>query len=240
MPLSDAQRAEFERRLQSALGRAWGGMADELQRLLGDPPDPARVPAEFWLAVDSAALTALEPLITEMARASAESLAEKSAGDLTINWALVNQRAEAWAAQYTFSLVKNITARSQQELQRLLSNFFKSPEQDLQALAAEIAKLFGPVRGETIAISEVTRAAAEGEGVLIAEIRLDNPDALIAEFWQTSRDEIVCKAICIPLNGVRGDGHGNFKHPKTGVIYRFPAHPRCRCGRRTQILTPRR
>jgi hypothetical protein len=235
MPLSDADRARLERELQEALAAVWGDRAAELQRLLGDPPDPNRVPQEFWAATDTAALAALAPIMAEMAQASAESLAAGVPPGVTYNWDVVNQRAADWAAQYTYDLVKNIGARTQSELQRLVSAFFSKPGQDLQGLAAEIAKLFGPVRGEMIATTEVTRAAAEGEQRLLDEIKLLNPDVRMAEFWQTSNDEIVC-SVCGPMNHVQGDGRGNFKSPKTGDILRIPAHPRCRCARRSEVV----
>lgn len=229
--LTDSQRAQFEQRLQAAFEQTSAGFADEIMAALGEPPDADRVPQSLWDRLNAALNAALEPILLEMALASAAGLAVTVGFDPGI----VNERAAAWAEQYSFDLVKGITDNSAARLGELVGAFFRDPAQDLQGLADKIAALFGPVRGEMIATTEATRASAEGEQRLLEEIMQLNPSARMEEFWQTSEDEIVCP-ICRPLNGVKGDGKGNFKHPDDGKRYRLPAHPRCRCARRARIV----
>jgi hypothetical protein len=70
-----------------------------------------------------------------------------------------------------------------------------------------------------IAITEVTRAAAEGERATVREIAKEG--IKMVEVWQTKNDEIVC-TICGPRHGKKvGDGWSRNDGP--------PAHPRCRC-----------
>jgi hypothetical protein len=70
-----------------------------------------------------------------------------------------------------------------------------------------------------ISITEVTRAASEGEQEIVNRLIMDNPGIVAVDIWQTNRDDRVCP-ICGPRhNRKRGDGWT--ENP--------PAHPRCRC-----------
>lgn len=41
-------RDDLEREFAAKLGKLWAGQRRELTRLLGDPPDPAKIPPEWW------------------------------------------------------------------------------------------------------------------------------------------------------------------------------------------------
>lgn len=245
--LSNRQRSDFEARLRVALSGVTGGQSRELIRLMGSPPDVGNVPAAYWAALDAHLVAAIEPIIVQMAIASAAGLGAQAGIASAVNWGLVNTRAANWASRYTFNLVRGIDATTRDMLQREVARFFKNAGIDLKTLAANIQPgipaletrlgqvLTSAARADMIATTEATRAAAEGEGVLMAEIRSKNPNVLMAEYFQTSADEIVCVHICRPLNGVRGDGQGNFVNPADGQVYRIPAHPRCRCARRLAL-----
>jgi hypothetical protein len=224
--LTDAQRSDFEKRLRAAFTLATAGLAAELLRLLGTPPDVANVPAEFWAALEPQMLAEIFPIVAEMAARSALGLGEAVGVITGANWALVNTRAAAWAAKYSGQLVKGINATSQAQLQKLVESFIRDGSQDLRGLGAEIGKIFGPERGDRIAVTEATRATAQGEEALVREIKRLNPNAQILQIWLTSRDEITCPQ-CRPLHGKqRGDG---WTEPP-------PKHPNCRCT--TAITLP--
>lgn len=236
MPFSKRQRAQFESSLAQALAEAWAGRADDVLAALGDPPDFARLPADLWAQFDEETRAAVEPLLIDARLQSADALAKSAGVSGAINWSLVNERAAAAARSYAFNLVRGITETTRDTLQRQVASFIEMPEQDLQALGEQVGRTFGPVRGEMIATTEVTRAAAQGERDLLAEIRNLDPQAMVAQVWQTSNDESVCP-ICAPLNGVRR-GPTGYQHPDTGEIYDAPpAHPRCRCAVATQLVT---
>jgi hypothetical protein len=227
--LTDSARVAYESQLANAF---MGAMrSHELLALLGRPPDIRNIPAGYWAALDERLLLAIEPVMVEMAKASALGLGGQAGILEQVNWALANDRAANWARGYTFDLVAGIDSTTRTRLGQLVSGYYKTPGQDLQGLAAGVAELFGPDRAELIAITETTRAAAEGEQALVDEIRAANPDINIVGIFLTSRDEFVCHKICKPLNGVRDDGHGNFVNPLDGQVYRIPCHPFCRCGR---------
>lgn len=223
--LTDRQRATYERRMRLAFAEAGSGRVDELLGLLGNPPDVANVPASFWASMSAELVATLGAVIVEIAVSSAQALGDSIGIRQTMNWSAVNERAASWAARYTYQLVNGINVSSRAQLQGLVSGFFRSPEQDLKGLGVEIGKLFGPVRGDMIAVTEATRAAGQGEEALVDEIRRQKPGSRIVQIWQTSNDELVCP-ICGPLHGKRrGDG---WTQPP-------PAHPRCRCAMGQQI-----
>ena len=84
--------------------------------------------------------------------------------------------------------------------------------------------LFGPSRAKSIAVTEVTRAYAEGAN--IAKEQIERMSGLqMVHIWNTNNDSLVCE-ICAPLNRKKqGDGWWEFP----------PAHPNCRCWTTQEI-----
>lgn len=149
-----------------------------------------------------------------------------------VDWALVNEAASEWSRRYTYDLVRGITDHTREALQRAVGDFF---EEGLTRgdLEGRLSSLFGPVRAEMIAVTEVTRAAAEGQQGLVSEVAAQGIEMVDA--WSTRNDELVCP-ICGPLHGRDADGYGPGRtpywiHPLSGQRYeKPPAHPRCRCS----------
>mgnify|MGYP001221607406 CR=1 FL=1 len=235
MPLSKRQRAELERQIAEALAEAWAGRADDVLAALGNPPDFARLPPELWAQFDAETRAAVEPILIAARLRSAEQLARSAGVSGAVNWGLINEHAAAAARRYTFDLVRGITDTTRTALRQKVAAFAETPAQDLKTLGEEIGRVFGPVRGEMIATTEVTRAAVQGTQDLIAEIRSMDPQAQVVDVWRTSNDELVCP-VCAPLNGVRRSG-GVFRHPDGTSHDAPPAHPRCRCDVATEIVT---
>jgi hypothetical protein len=135
-----------------------------------------------------------------------------------VDWALVNQHAINWAHDYTFELVGGLTDTTRDAVSTSVMDYFELG-QTMGELEDRLAGVFGAVRAELVATTEITRAAAEGERALAREIA--NAGIAMVEIWNTSNDELVCP-ICEPLNQkVKGDGWDEGDGP--------PAHPRCRC-----------
>jgi len=80
--------------------------------------------------------------------------------------------------------------------------------------------MFGAVRAEMIATTEVTRAMSEAEHLYKRE--LDERNAQTVERWLTSEDERVCD-ICGPLDHTLREVWGQ-QFPDGP-----PAHINCRC-----------
>lgn len=209
-------RDELERRLARVVSAEQRKQLNELLDLLGDPPDPARVPPDFWANGGAALRAAVEPVLRDVYLSQAQALlSEVSIG---VDWALVNQAAIDWARQYTFELVKGMTEINQQLLQTALGDYFRNPT-TIGELESKLAGAYSPVRAEMISVTEITRAAAEGEQVVVDRLIGDNPGIEAVDIWQTNRDDRVCP-ICGPRhNKPRGSNWQD--NP--------PAHPRCRC-----------
>jgi len=148
------------------------------------------------------------------------------------DWALVNEAASAWASQYGYDLVQGVTAHTREALQRAVGGFFEEAL-SREELVGRISGLFGPVRAEMIAVTEVTRAASEGQQGLVTEVAGQGIEMI--DTWSTRNDELVCP-ICGPLHGRDADGYDAGRvpywiHPVSGERYgKPPAHPRCRCN----------
>src|SRR5687768_13923781 len=128
--LTDSQRATFERRLKRAFAAANDGRAEELLRLLGNPPELSRVPDSFWRGIGNELMRTIEPVLVEAAIASAIGLGDKAGAVISVRWELVNLRAQRWAERYTFDLVKGITDNSRLRLSRMVSRFIADGKTD--------------------------------------------------------------------------------------------------------------
>ena len=69
-----------------------------------------------------------------------------------------------------------------------------------------------------IAVTEITRAAAEG--VKLTQETLRSSGLSFERIWRTANDELVCP-VCGPLNGKPEREWGGVEPP---------AHPNCRCS----------
>lgn len=212
---------------ETTLARLLGRVGRDVQRLildaLGDPPDYARLDEAFWSDIQARYEEVLLPTLENIYIDSAEQMAGAD-GIPPADYALVNEAAAAWARQYTFELVRGINDTSRQYLQRTINDFFQTG-MNMRALQERIARQFGTVRASRIAVTEVTRAAVEGERAIVAQ--LAQSGIQMAAVWQTSNDDIVCR-ICSPLNGLRqGDGW----------VYPPPAHVGCRCWINHEFVT---
>lgn len=192
---------------QAALDRVYVGMAAELTAELG-PPLLAGI-------VDSA--------LINMAREG-----------LDLDTAALGRRAAEFAERYTYDLVSGITDTTRDRLSSAMRSFFDDEKIDLKTLGERVESIFGEGRGQTIATTEATRASAQGQRILVAELKAESPKARVQELWQTSKDEIVC-VICRGLSGVVREEDG-YHHPDGAVYDAPPAHPRCRCGTRIVVL----
>lgn len=161
---------------------------------------------------------AMGPIMHDAAQAGVRL----SSNDMAV-WNLVNQGARDWADKYTYSLVKGISQTTVDHLRAEITDWIDSGEH-LNALVERIdqATLFGPVRAEAIATTEVTRAFS------VANILAWGQDpAVEGKVWQTAEDELVCP-ICGPLAG-QVVGIRDLFNSAQGHLEGPPAHVRCRC-----------
>jgi hypothetical protein len=216
-------RDSVEARLLKALAKANTQAQRRITEALGNPPDVNNVSADVWAEIETTLRGALVPELEAIYMTAAEA----ASAELGIGfaWDTVNTNAATWARQYGFDLVRGINDNSRAMLQQSIGGFFETPLTNVQ-LQEKLGRVFGASRAESIAITEVTRAASEGERAAAAD--LANQGVRTVQVFQTSADDRVC-AICGPADGKRSDQPG-FQYP--------PLHVRCRCSVRSEVVIP--
>lgn len=207
-----AKRSDWEAELARALARLQQRELKLLMDALGDPPDLNNLHPEFWNEFSTTLRGELVPTLEKIFLDSAEQLLGTSS--IGVDWDLVNQAATDWAARYGYDLVRGITDNTRAALQQKVSSYFQNGWTQ-QALRDSLQSLFGPVRAEMLSVTEVTRAAVQGELAVVREIEKNG--IALKPFFQTNEDSFVCP-VCSPLN------------EKQVEAWQFPPrHPRCRC-----------
>lgn len=215
-------RDELERRLARVVAKEQRAELEKLLKLLGDPPVMSNVPPEYWLNGFNAIQAAVMPILEEVFIDQAEIVMRKI--KISVEWDTVNEDAARWARQYSYELVKKLTEKSREGLRQAVEDYYRS-NLTLGDLQKRLERWFGPVRAEMISITEITRAAVEGELNLARRLEGQNANLRMVAYWVTNNDERVCP-ICGPRNDTR-QGEGWTVPP--------PAHPRCRCWVRHEV-----
>lgn len=223
-------RDKLERKLSSKLAELSSGWLTGLLDELGDPPLVENINSLFWTKVKEQLAGFIAPFLEEIFLDQARD--SMLAQPIGVDWALVNEGAVTFARDYTFELVEGVNRHSERTLRKAVSAYYER-EQTIGDLQRSISHLYGPTRAEAIAVTEITRAAAEGEYQIAKELRKQGVDMVAT--WVTNADEIVRKCpICWPLHrrkasGLDALGKPYWIHPNNGNSYQHPAHPRCRC-----------
>ena len=205
-------RDELERKFARALARLFASMSGDLVDGLVDPPNIANLPAEFWEEFGAGLSAEMYPFLQSTFLAQAGALIAET--NLGVDWTLINKAAADWARLYTNTLVSQLTDTTIEGVGEAVASFFEAAltRGELEDL---LLQSFGPTRAERIAVTEITRAASEGEQEIARE--LADAGIQMTPIWQTNNDELVCE-LCAPRhNQVITDG----EYP--------PIHPRDRC-----------
>ena len=224
-------RDELERALAKKLAGLNRRQMGELLELWGDPPNMANVPQEFWDKAGEELAAVVVPFSEGVYLEAAQRMLESV--PIGISWDLVNEGAASWARDYGGRLVKDISTTTRRRVGNAVGDFY-SQGQTMGDLTGRLGTIYSPQRAEMIAVTEVTRAAAEGERAFADEVAKEG--IILVEIWQTSNDDLVCD-ICRPRNGIeeyKGSGDAYWDR-SSGP----PAHPRCRCGVRHEFEKPK-
>jgi len=208
-------REELEARFGRAVSRLSKEQLGRLIKHLGDPPKIENVPFSFWEETDKEMLSVISPMVERVyLEAAQRMLADIPIG---VDWGLVNERAVEFSRQYTFRLVKEMSTRQQAALQNNVSRYFEQGWTMGDLEASLFQHFASPVRAEMISVTEVTRAATEGERAIANELLAAGIE--MVPVWITNNDEIVRECpICWPRH----------EQQITDGFYP-PGHPRCRC-----------
>lgn len=207
-------REDAEARLARQLARLGADVYMDVTQALGDPPDLARLTREVWMDIEQRYRGALASALEGVFLEALDALSEETG--FALEWGQANAAAAQWARQRALSLAQDLNQTSQRLLSEAVADFFEQGW-TIDQLRDKISAVFGPSRAETIAITEVTMAVAQGEAALVAE--LEKAGVRMIAIWNTAEDERVCP-VCAPRNGQRrGDAWQDLP----------PAHTRCRC-----------
>ena len=135
--------------------------------------------------------------------------------NIGVDWTMANARASAWAREYAYSLVRGINQTTITAMQNAISAYIETPGMTLDDLMRLLP--FDTDRALRIAVTEVTRAYAQGQRAAGEELRAQFPDVSVVTIWHTENDDRTCE-ICAPLDGQEVSDN-NLP----------PAHPNCRC-----------
>lgn len=211
LPNRDEQERAYAKLIAKLL-KTYGG---NILEVLGDPPSLDNIPPDFWDEEARRWVGALAPFGEQVYLDAATQMIAKI--PIGVDWTLINERAVDWARRYTFDLVRGLQDTDRRMLQQAIGAYFEQGQTRGQ-LEERILRSFGPVRAEMIAVTEVTRAASEGEQQVAKELAVGGIE--MVPIWQTNNDEIVQECpICWPRHN----------QPITDGFFP-PAHPRCLPG----------
>lgn len=250
-----ANRMDLEADFAKQLARLSSRHRRELIDLLGSPPDPANVPAEFWKRVEEEHKATVINILLLLFMAAGEqhidlllspdlrAIAVDGLRDRGVEFA--NSRGPTLSGQYV--------ARSQELLAKMPARWYGPDFQvrrafgDLKAPGSEqvlsgAIEIFGPNRDSMIAATETTGAATAGTNGAIGQARGFGVDVSVT--WFTEKDSRVCP-ICRPLHGL-GMGDWEAALSAAGVPPAAfdaisansgpPIHANCRCWLETKVV----
>lgn len=227
----DAARAWAEERLLTATQSSLAAQQERALTLLRAndyaPTDDQQ--AAFWSDEDERLGASLLPAIREVAAERAAVAAVRSGLPANV-FSLINQDVLDWVDDYytnadgdenAFGSLPslNLTARTRFALyfSEWQTGELGGRPDGLPQLINALTPVFGPVRAESIAVTETTRIFVQSQRLVEAR----NPRT-VAFRWLTAADERVC-----PICGPR---HGQVRRKEQGYEGAdIPAHTRCRC-----------
>jgi hypothetical protein len=169
------------------------------------------LPDSFWPDERKTLLSILLPRLEHIAYIAQQHAAQKMG--LSFNPTLANRDAEAWARDYTDTVLEELGTTTESHVGDILSEWLGTPGATMGDLIESLSQWFSPVRASRIAQTETTRAYAQGEALayeremgLTAAVlpvenshvgclcwlsvkRAGNQQVIV---WQTNKDDKVC------------------------------------------------
>ncbi|MCK9357633.1 MAG: phage head morphogenesis protein [Dehalococcoidia bacterium] len=215
-PDGDAKDVD-ELRLLRLLKARLNGQLDDVLAELGDPPDLNNLSPEFWDTEAGKLIAVIRP---ELERMTMTGIASAAAA-VPVLWdeAVIAREAAEWAGRYVYDLVTGLDANTLALLRTVVSRFVQTSGMTIGQLRSELIPAFGERRAQMIAVTETTRAYAEGKRKVQEE--LQRGGIHMTRIWRTAMDERVC-----PICGEGAlEGTPESEWGREGP----PAHPNCRC-----------
>ena len=140
---------------------------------------------------------------------------------------VIQEAATRWLVDYKFGLIRNINDSTEKIIRSAVTDWVSTPGMTRGDLEQLISRGFGPERASAIAVTETTRAIAQGE--LIVSDELGKMGIRMLDIWNTDNDDLVCP-LCAPLNR-KEVKHGVLFYEPDGYNDGYPPrHVNCRCS----------
>jgi len=222
-------RDAIEAAMATEVGKLNARTRRKLLKLIGDPPKLDNFTDDVWREILIDYQQVLTPQLESVFIAGVENMVRET-GFSGVSFDLINERAALWAREYSGTLSGQLIDTRRNSVGQAVADYYEN-KIDRQGMIDRVSRLYGPAHSEAIAVTEVTRAAVQGEKLVVNE--LTDQGVMMRKVWLTVRDKKVCP-ICEPLDGVQASNFGfdaHFAHPVSGIgYYAPPAHMRCRCG----------
>lgn len=220
------QRDELEDLLQAQLGKVARRHQAELEKLLGVPPDPARVPEKFWTKVEKETQAEMVAALALIFATSEELHGYGGDG--------ASLAAEGWAADRSAEFAEGWVNYSRTILDRNSADWLTVTDPERTRLIAsprEIRQvtdvIFGGERIRRAAVTETTQAEADG-----GKAAMEGLGVMTTTIWRHSanrpprhsRAPVKPCQICSPLENLTYE-EWRLLVPVSGP----PAHPFCDC-----------
>jgi hypothetical protein len=148
---------------------------------------------------------------------------------LKMDYTLTNKEAAKWAQEYSYELIKGLNETTRKMIMGAIEAFVKDPDYTMKDLFDLLEPAFGQERAENIAVTEVTRAYAQGQTLAGDALKEEWPDVKVIDRWNTNNDDLVCE-LCGPLNNAEVEHGEDFYEPEDDLQDgQPPRHVKCRC-----------
>ena len=181
-------RDQIEGQFGRRLGRLSARHRAELEGLLGDPPNPASVPADFWARVERETEEELAILLLLVLVAAADEHGMDHDAASVAALGIAGDRAATVAASYARTGRDMLATAAQRWLQQA-----EPPR--LPDLRATTLSIFGPDRIAGLAVTETTAMVSAGGELAVRQ----TVGLAVSDLWITEDDGKVCP-ICRPLD----------------------------------------
>lgn len=139
-----------------------------------------------------------------------------------VDYTLTNELAASWATNYVGELIKEIDETTLKVVRSAVTDFVETPGMTISDIMARLP--YTERRARMIAVTETTRAYAEGARIAGEELAKTFPDVPVYKTWYTNFDDRVCD-LCGAVHGQSVPQGETFSNG----LDKPPAHPNCRC-----------
>jgi hypothetical protein len=216
------RKEKFDKRLKDLLASHFSAQKEAVRQYI---ERGGRLPVPEYILQNDQIKADITKLLIEAAKDGIVEVTNQTG--IGFDNTLTNKQALEWATEYTGQLIKDIDSTTLDTVQSAIAQFIDKPGFTIGDVVDQLP--FDPERAQRIAVTEITRAYAQGNQVAGEQLGAEFPGVKIVKTWFTNNDSLVCP-ICGPLNGQEVKIDKQFHNKETGSnIDNPPAHPNCRC-----------